>query len=93
MEELSSGGQEQNPGVKVRREMGRCSGCAFWSAQDRHHQQIGECHKHSPRPILKTLDEASGHSMGDCQDYYAFWPVTERDEFCGDYFPIELEVE
>ena len=93
MEELSSGGPEQNPGVRVRREMGRCSGCAFWSSQNPHHQDEGECHKHSPRPIVKTRNEASRSLMGDPPEFYVYWPVTYRDSFCGDYFPIELEVE
>ena len=93
MEELSSGGPEQNPGVRVRREMGRCSGCAFWDAQDRREDIFGLCRRHSPRPVIKTYDEAPKDSVEEFKEQYAWWPTTESAEFCGDYFPIELEVE
>ena len=93
MEELSSGSPEPNPGVRVRREMGRCSGCAFWDAENRREAFFGLCRRNSPRPGIKTYDEASKDSVEEFKTQYAWWPTTERIDFCGDYFPIELEVE
>ena len=93
MEELSSGGPEQKPGVRVRREMGRCSGCAFWDAQNRREDDIGLCRRHSPRSVVEALCWRFEKFEETMPRTNTWWPTTERIDFCGDYFPIEIEVE
>ncbi len=54
-----------------------CASCAWWESQG----TAGLCRRHAPKPVL--LDS----TLPPPGVYYARWPVTLPQDFCGDYRP------
>ena len=52
---------------------GRCRRCRYWSSLAGNPDQ-GECRRFAPRPAVSS----SVHML-------AAWPVTNSDDWCGDY--------
>jgi hypothetical protein len=63
----------------------RCACCRFWVRYEVRPEDdaagLGECRRHAPLPLLALQDAAAGG------DHLAFWPVTEPDEWCGEWAP------
>jgi hypothetical protein len=52
-----------------------CQNCRFYESED---DEMGECHRHAPRPILMSL--IHGKSNPEIQ-----WPSMYCKEFCGEF--------
>ncbi len=52
----------------------QCDRCKFWRAVEGFGEGFGECHRHAPGPVWgrKPPDVIS-------------WPLTRKDDFCGDF--------
>ncbi|GEM_PF-7103431 len=46
-----------------------CQNCDFWEKQKGQH--YGSCKRHAP-PVREDV-------------YYAYWPITKEQDFCGEY--------
>ena len=60
-------------------EKNQCEGCKFWiqtGATDV--GLLGECHRQPPSPVMTT-------SSADTKMYFALWPCTTQNQWCGDF--------
>ncbi len=65
-----------------------CEQCKFWwyVADYGQGERWGECRRRAPRPILHNQlpSSARENGVGD-KDFYAFFPVIESSEWCGEF--------
>jgi hypothetical protein len=61
-----------------------CATCAFYNENADVGEQMGECRRYAPRPILYdcTRDTKGPHDGADVQ-----WPHVIEEDFCGEFHP------
>ncbi len=52
----------------------QCGKCMFWRSKEGYGEGFGECHRYASRPLW-------GRKPPDIIS----WPMTHKDDFCGDF--------
>ena len=65
-----------------------CKGCVWWQelGETPDGTLMGECRAYPARPKVMTREETiHPQTPGAGQEYFAVWPLTESDEWCGGF--------
>lgn len=71
----------------------RCESCRFWPAKRETYGTYGlhgpstdgsvsDCRRHSPRDVQDATPRYAANAV---------WPQTRREDWCGEYEPIQLQ--
>jgi hypothetical protein len=61
-----------------------CAACRFWLSLGADGlRAVGECRRHAPSPRIPASRENKG-------DSYAWWPLTDDTDFCGEWQPLPV---
>lgn len=64
-----------------------CYQCKFWKGDDDEKSELGECHRHAPRPHLVIIPRDENGEMLDVTlpVVEPVWPKTGYWHFCGEF--------
>ncbi len=66
--------------------MAECGGCRFWKLIVAGGSFQGQCHRHAPtRNIEIRAEKHSSAPYADALGNTALWPLTRREDGCGDF--------
>lgn len=64
----------------------KCENCKFWIKKV---EGTGECHRDSPSPDMSGF--IGFEEYGDGTPRLAIWPLTYKDEWCGEHEPRSIQ--
>ncbi len=74
--------------------MRECKNCAWWEKMGDETNDLDDniCRCHSPRPLVIDISDNKGESAWNSSDYdwipgFTIWPVTRKDDWCGEFKP------
>lgn len=61
-----------------------CADCRFWIEEEQGTQQVGQCRRYAPRPMLAAQDSAHV-AVQTVASSLRWWPITKKHDWCGEY--------
>jgi hypothetical protein len=64
-----------------------CANCYFWESRGK---ESGSCQRHAPAPRSYS-DENPILTAAPLDSYFVMWPITNSDDWCGEYKPKAID--